>query len=85
MRDRAGELGYTLDMNSLDRIIFNPNQKGARPCIRGMRIRVRDVLTGGATPEQIVADLPDLEADDIGASLAYAAQQIGHSVIVAAE
>jgi uncharacterized protein (DUF433 family) len=75
-------------MNVLDRITFNPKQMGGRPCIRGMRIRVSDVLdmlAGGATQEQILADYPYLEADDIRASLAYAAAQIGHPVIVAAE
>lgn len=61
---------------------------GGRPCIRGMRIRVTDVLemlAGGATPEQILADFPDLEADDIRASLTYAAVELNHPVIVPAE
>lgn len=75
-------------MSLMDRITYNPNQMGGRPCIRGMRIRVRDVLdmlAGGATAEQILNDYPDLEMDDIRASLAYAASQIDHPVIVAAE
>ena len=75
-------------MSLLDRITFNPAQMGGRPCIRGMRIRVRDVLdmlAGGATSEQILADFPDLEADDIRASIAYAAAQIDHAVIVTAK
>lgn len=75
-------------MSLIDRITFNPKQMGGRPCIRGMRIRVRDVLdmlAGGATPDQILADFPDLEMDDIRASLAYAATQLDHAVIVAAE
>lgn len=75
-------------MSLMDRITFNPKQMGGRPCIRGMRIRVRDVLdmlAGGATAEQILADYPDLEADDIRASIAYAAAQIDHPVIIAAE
>lgn len=75
-------------MSLLDRITFNPQQMGGKPCLRGMRIRVRDVLemlAGGATPEQILADYPDLEIDDIRASLAYAAAQIDHPVIIAAE
>ena len=75
-------------MSLLDRITFNPKQMGGRPCIRGMRIRVRDVLdmlAGGATADQILADYPDLEADDIRASIAYAAAQIDHPVIIAAE
>lgn len=75
-------------MSLLDRITFNPKVMGGRPCIRGMRIRVSDVLdmlAGGATHEQILADYPYLEADDIRASLAYAAQQVGHAVVIAAE
>ena len=72
----------------MDRITFNPAQMGGRPCIRGMRIRVSDVLdmlAGGASQEQILADYPYLEADDIRASLAYAAAQVGHAVVIAAE
>lgn len=75
-------------MSLLDRITFNPKQMGGRPCIRGMRIRVSDVLdmlAGGATSEQILADYPYLEADDIRASLAYASSQLGHTVVTAAE
>ncbi len=75
-------------MSLLDRITINPAQCGGRPCIRGMRIRVRDVLdmlAGGAASEDILADFPDLEADDIRACLAYAAAQIDHPIIVAAE
>ena len=70
-----------------DRITFNPRQCGGRPCIRGMRIRVRDVLemlAGGATQEQILRDYPDLEAEDIRASLSYAAAQIDHPVLTPA-
>ncbi len=75
-------------MSLLDRITIEPGKMGGRPCIRGMRIRVSDVLemlAGGATQAQILADYPYLEADDIRASLAYAASQIGDRVIVAAE
>lgn len=74
-------------MSLLDRITIDPQVMGGRPCIRGMRIRVRDVLdmlADGATAEQILADYPDLEADNIRASLAYAASQIDHPVVVAA-
>lgn len=65
-----------LPMSLLDRITIELGKMGGRPCIRRMRIRVRDVLgmlAGGATAEQILADYPDLEEDDIRASLAYAA------------
>ena len=64
-------------MTSMERITFNPNQCGGRPCIRGMRIRVQDILelyATGQTSEQILADFPDLEADDLKAALAYAAR-----------
>jgi uncharacterized protein (DUF433 family) len=70
-----------------ERITFNPRQCGGRPCIRGMRIRVRDVLemlAGGATQEDILRDFPDLEAEDIRACLAYAAAQIDHPVLAPA-
>ena len=57
----------------MDRITINPNQCGDRPCIRGMRIRMKDVrgmLAGGASEAEILEDDPDLEAQDIRASLA---------------
>lgn len=60
--------------NLLDRITINPAQCGGRPCIRGMRIRVQDileVLSGGMTREQVLADYDELEPDDIEAALAY--------------
>jgi len=72
-------------MNYLARITFNPNQCGGRPCIRGMRIRVKDILdlvAAGASHAEILADHPDLEADDIKASLEYAAAQLDHPVLV---
>jgi uncharacterized protein (DUF433 family) len=58
---------------AVNRITINPNQCGGRPCIRGMRIRVKDVLdmlADGATSEEILADFPDLEAADIHACIA---------------
>ena len=73
-------------MNHMQRITFNPNQCGGRPCIRGMRIRVKDVLdlvAAGIPEQEILADLPDLESDDIKASLEYAAAQLDHPVLVA--
>ncbi|KAF0179229.1 MAG: DUF433 domain-containing protein [Hyphomonadaceae bacterium] len=75
-------------MNLLDRITINPAQCGGRPCIRGMRIRVRDVLdmlAGGASAETILEDFPYLEADDIRAATAYAAAEVNHANVVAAE
>lgn len=72
----------------LDRITVNPAQCGGRPCIRGMRIRVMDILdmlSGGMTAEQILADFDELEADDIAAALAYASKAVSHPVLTAAE
>ena len=72
----------------LQRITVNPAQCGGRPCIRGMRIRVMDVLemlSGGMTPEEILADYAGLERDDIAAALAYGAQAVSHPVLTAAE
>lgn len=71
-------------MNYLDRITFNPKQCGGRPCIRGMRIRVVDVLdllAAGVPENEILDDYPDLEAGDIRACLQYASAQANHSVL----
>ncbi len=70
----------------IDRITFNPNQCGGRPCIRGMRIRVKDVLDllAAKVPEsQILEDYPYLEREDIVACLKYAAAEADHPVLVA--
>jgi uncharacterized protein (DUF433 family) len=74
-------------MNLLSRITINPEQCGGRPCIRGMRIRVSDVLelfAAELSAEQILEELPDLERADLQASLQYAAQRIDHPVLRAA-
>ena len=58
----------------LKRITINPKQCGGRPCIRGMRIRVIDVLdliVAGVSYDEILKDLPDLEPDDIKACILY--------------
>ena len=71
-------------MNS--RITFNPNQCGGRPCSRGMRIRVKDVLDlrAARVPEsEILEDYPYLEAEDIDACLEYAAAEVDHPVLLA--
>jgi uncharacterized protein (DUF433 family) len=71
----------------LERITINPNQCGGRACIRGMRIRVKDVLdmmADGASEQEILEDYPDLEAADIRACLAYAARYFDHPVLVSA-
>ena len=61
------------------RITFNPEQCGGRPCVRGMRIRVSDILellAAGIGAEQILRDFPDLEAEDIKACLRFAAARV---------
>ena len=71
-------------MPALDRITVNPAQCGGRPCIRGMRIRVKDVLemlAEGASLEEILEDFPDLEAEDIRAAIAFAARYTDHPVL----
>lgn len=71
-------------MSQLHRITINPHQCGGRPCIRGLRIRVRDVLdllAAGVSRQAILEDYPYLEEDDITAALEYAAQQTDHPVL----
>jgi uncharacterized protein (DUF433 family)/predicted HTH domain antitoxin len=69
------------DMTDSDRITMDAQVCGGRPCIRGMRIRVKDVLdmlAGGASREEILDDYPYLEDADITAALEYAAEQADH-------
>jgi uncharacterized protein (DUF433 family) len=59
-----------------DRITFEPGKMGGRACLRGLRITVAAVLSllaDGATPDEILTDYPDLEAEDIRQALGYAA------------
>jgi uncharacterized protein (DUF433 family) len=68
----------------LDRITTDPQVLGGRPCIRGLRVRVKDILdllASGATRRQILDDYPYLEDDDIAAALEYAAQHVDHPII----
>ncbi len=70
-------------MSQLHRITVNPNQCGGRPCIRSLRVRVKDILdllAAGASREGILEDYPYLESDDITAALQYAATQMDHPV-----
>lgn len=70
-------------MKLLERITVEPGICGGRPCIRGMRIRVADILgmlAEGVSHEEILTDFPYLEPDDIKAALAYAAHQADHTV-----
>ena len=69
-----------------DRITANPEQCGGRPCIRGLRIRVVDVLdllASGLTADQVLDEHPDLEPEDILACLRYASSRIDHPVLAA--
>lgn len=74
-------------MSGLDeRITMSAEQCGGRPCIRGMRIRVSDVLdllAAGLSREQVLAELPDLEAEDITAALRFASRRLDHPVLAA--
>ena len=72
--------------NLLNRITSESGKCGGRPCIRGLRIRVIDILdllAAGLSHAQIIEELPDLELDDIKAALAFAAQRVDHPLIAA--
>ena len=83
-----GQLAVTVvHMSHLDRITVNPEQCGGRPCIRGMRIRVKDVLemlAAGVSEQEILEDFPYLEAEDIRASLEFAVRSLDHTALKAA-
>ncbi len=67
-----------------DRITVDANQCGGRPCVRGMRVRVSDVLdllASGLNAEQVVTELPYLEVADIEACLRFASRRIDHPVV----
>ena len=71
-------------MSELHRITMNPEQCGGRPCIRGLRVRVKDILdllAAGASHEEILADYPYLEPGDISAALEFAAKQSDHPIL----
>lgn len=75
-----------MNLERLRRITVEPGKCGGRPCIRGLRIRVTDVLellSNGASHEEILRDYPGLEAEDILAVLEYAAHQTDHVVLPA--
>lgn len=65
-------------MSHMDRITIEPGKRGGKPCIRGLRITVYDILeylASGMTEAQILTDFPDLESEDIRAALAFAAER----------
>jgi uncharacterized protein (DUF433 family) len=70
----------------LNRITFDPELCGGRPCIRGYRLRVKDVLDllgAGMTEAEILKDYPFLESEDIRACLQFAAAQVDHAILQA--
>jgi uncharacterized protein (DUF433 family) len=70
----------------LKRITVEEGKCGGRPCIRGQRIRVTDILellAAGAGMDEILADYPFLEREDVYAAIEYAARQADHSVLQA--
>lgn len=71
-------------MEYIDRITIESGKCGGRPCVRGMRIRVVDVLdllVNGLSFDEVLKELPDLELDDIKACVTYARNRMDHSVI----
>ena len=77
-------MGQTVEL--MDRITVNPDQCGGRPCVRGMRIRVSDVLdllAAGLTSGEVVEELPDLALEDVAACLRFASRRLGHPVLAA--
>ena len=65
-------------MDYRDIITIEPGKRSGKPCIRGMRITVQDILeylAGGMTEDEILADFPELTRDDIRASIAFAANR----------
>lgn len=74
-------------MDYRDRISIEPGKRGGRPCVRGLRITVYEVLdylASGMSEQEILADFPDLTADDIKACLAFAADRERRLVTVPA-
>ncbi|MFA5910379.1 MAG: DUF433 domain-containing protein [Vicinamibacterales bacterium] len=65
---------------------MDPGQCGGRPCVRGLRIRVTDVLdllAAGLSPAQVLEELPDLEIEDISACLRFASRRLDHPIVAA--
>ena len=86
VREEADILTVSMSPERLNRISIREGQCGGRPCIRGFRIRVTDVLdllSAGASIEEILADYAFLEREDILAAIEYAARQADHAVLLA--
>jgi uncharacterized protein (DUF433 family) len=74
-------------MSYQDRIVIEPGKRGGRPCIRGLRVTVYDVLSylaAGMTIDEVLADFPALERDDILACLSYAAERERQTLVARA-
>src|SRR5215211_6310364 len=77
--DRSRRSGYAIDMDYRQFITVEPGKRSGQPCIRGLRITVKDVLeylASGMTVQEMLDDFPDLTVEDIRACLAYAADQV---------
>jgi len=82
--DATFEERPAMERRHRDRITIEPGKRGGKPCIRGLRITVYDVLSylaSGMTPVDILAEFPDLEQEDIQAALAYAAEREQRSLL----
>lgn len=93
-RESGSGLSYRVGIGQLEeamteifeRITVNPKQCGGRPCIRGMRIRVVDILdllASGLSAQEVVEELPDLELADVEAALRFASQRVNHPILAA--
>ena len=77
--DQVLSCAYSAGMDYTHLITVEPGKRSGQPCIRGMRITLRDVLeylAGGMTVQELLADFPELTAEDIRACLAFAASQL---------
>jgi uncharacterized protein (DUF433 family) len=75
-------------VSMMDRITVDPAICGGRPCIRGLRVRVKDILdmlAGGSSRAEILRDYPYLQDDDITAALEFASRATDHPVLAASE
>jgi uncharacterized protein (DUF433 family) len=69
-----------------ERITVDPAQCGGRPCVRGLRIRVTDVLdllASGLSAAEVVEELPDLQPEDVTACLRFASRRLAHPIVAA--
>ena len=83
--ESAHGVGFiAVSKNYLDRITIEPGKCGGRPCIRGFRLRVKDVLdllAAGATEQEILSEYDFLEPEDIRACFQYASAQANHGIV----